>query len=57
MGGKSPGALVVRRLEPAAADDGTLVARLTSVINDVYLAAERRRTGVPHPEPGQRPAD
>jgi GNAT superfamily N-acetyltransferase len=40
IGDKSPGALVVRRLEPAAAHDGALVARLTSVINDVYLTAE-----------------
>jgi ribosomal protein S18 acetylase RimI-like enzyme len=31
---------VVRLLEPAAADDGTLVAQLASLINDVYLAAE-----------------
>jgi GNAT superfamily N-acetyltransferase len=31
---------VVRLLEPAVADDGTLVAQLTSLINDVYLAAE-----------------
>jgi len=30
----------VRLLEPAAAHDGTLVAQLTSMINDVYLAAE-----------------
>jgi GNAT superfamily N-acetyltransferase len=40
IGDKSPDALVVRLLEPAAADDGTLVAQLTSVINDVYLTAE-----------------
>ena len=31
---------MVRVLEPAAADDGTLAAQLTSLINGVYLAAE-----------------
>ena len=38
--GESADALVVRLLEPAAAYDGTLVAQLTSMINDVYLASE-----------------
>ena len=40
IGDQSPGPLAVRLLEPAAADEGTLTGHLTSLINDVYLAAE-----------------
>jgi GNAT superfamily N-acetyltransferase len=40
IGDKSPAALAVRPLEPAAAHDVTLVAHLANLINDVYLTAE-----------------
>ncbi|HEY1322998.1 MAG TPA: GNAT family N-acetyltransferase [Streptosporangiaceae bacterium] len=40
MTANPPDALVVQLLQPAAAHDGTLVAQLASLINDVYLTAE-----------------